>query len=1258
MMTSEFKTTIPVTLYIAVQLAQAIGAFLRLHPRFKSMLLTIMLNVSDNECWTVPKEFREEYEDDYERHSDTFYSSVPHCQIVHFARSMTQELCPMEALCLPPCAKMFETMNDNQEIDMLCDEVLSEIEVGCYAESTGFIKHVNDFPAVEGSRSKYEVVNVPSKNNNCLFACLRHALGEKFPSGVVLKHWYSKLRQTLRIFPNELIPITKCEELSILLNMDIYVYDAEETLLLQYNRDEPIATARIMVIHNHAYWIRERNVKLCDFCGNCFNTKGFAAHKRRCSVKDQFIFWKCCECGKQFSFPKTAECSSVEQVTPAILKAHHTCNQRRMSFFQRVVKKKDDKERNVIVRPLIIPQDCDLISPDNPPEHVDRHMLHEYEIPAGDPRADDMFHSAKEDRFDVKTPVFWRYICEEHVYAFDIEAFPDPHKMSIFQPYSVGTYFSAREGDNKYKAFFGLDCMEQLAYDMLYWKKTVGIRTILAFNGRGFDFLFLLEALSRLPNQRFSNIVANGTQIMSFRWGKTRSFDLFSFFTCSLSKLCAEFRIDESLQKATFPHDFIRSENDVSYVGPIPDECFWPEKDRDKIPRFENRVAYFGSEDIANAIWPTEGEFNLHAFGAFYLEKDVMGMYQVYCKFAREVYERLRMNVCLYISAPALAYDMFRTTILGYYIPQPADEEMQGFFQRAVYGGRVYPRRLGYMSTGYDIYKTLEQEVKEGPVSWTNCFDEYERRVSAQCEDGETRAAMVQDYLADLDVVSLYPTAMMKLFPCGKMAACTRAELDIYQSLALENPEQLCHAWNPATYEHVFLNSETNEPIPFKTLSLDIGYGVFCVDIVPRMDLLEPVLPRRCEKTNVIVWDLHPIVEGVYTSIDLFRALRRGYVITKFHSGVMFNDIAPIMLEHINRAKGYKEEGDADPVNKGAIRSFGKLILNSTYGKFLQRPRFDKCSLIPTEHVFDFLMNHAWKDIIPIDVPNMYFVNVTVTDTDERAKRISKPTYLGAFVLSHSRLIMDNIYQAADPCMNCVSNLPYYGDTDSLILPACTIPRIRSSGLLCENGEKRFGCVSNENGADARIIRAFFLAPKSYCFEYINSKGIVKIHSRMKGVPADKMTFEHFVTLDEQRRNMLAEGLQRGDPELVKLSFRSFQRSGIRPKIRYLRPQNIVSFAEKDETEQENDVLRVLQYLDSFHETISHETLSVPTNSNDVVLPARKRARFEPLKIVLSEITRSISASIYVKREWNVLENYSLPLYFDREAFVRMTCEQ
>jgi hypothetical protein len=845
--------------------------------------------------------------------------------------------------------------------------------------------------------------------------------------------------------------------------------------------------------------------------------------------------------------------------------------------------------------------------------------------------------------------VKWRYVCEEKLYAIDIETYVDTSNFNRFVPYSVGTWFSERPGV-KYKEFFGENCMELMAQDLIHWKKTTGIRTILTFNGRGFDYNFILAALQKEIMQtkfkvQLCDFICNGSSIMQFRWGKrygTRSFDLYSFFVgSSLARLCKEFRVDESLQKASFPHEFVRSYATAAHVGEIPHDKFWPEID--KIPRFEQRVEYFQSAEIATKIWPERDQFNLREFGSFYLKKDVLGMLDIYVKFAREVYDRLRLNICMYVSAPGLAYDMFRTSMSDYFVPLPPTEKSQEMFQLAVYGGRVYPRKLMFRSKYYDDYMQLLDESKSDSCAWENLFTEFDRRIDER-EDlnaVEKREAK-EDFLCDMDVVSLYPTAMLKLYPCGKMYEVTKDELDILNEAALNNPSWLLNIWDIKKFEGAT-----------GFVPLEHQHGIFYVDMLPNKSLLEPVVARRNEK-HEIVWDLEDIKRGSYTTIDLWRALKRGYKITHFYEGIVFQGVAPLVATHIEKAKNYKQEGDLDPVNKAAIRSFGKLILNSTYGKFLQRPRFEKVSLLHANDVFDFMWSKCMKEIIPIDLPDHYFVSTLEIEESERLRCLSKPTYLGAFVLSHSRLIMDTIYTTCDPCGNCVELLPYYGDTDSLIVPASALSLLDEKGLIANSANKQFGQVSNENG-DARILSAYFIGPKSYAFQYVLSareKGgnTLHTHLRFKGVPSKHLNWKQYEKLHDQRVMLLQSGEREGDASLVRISFDSFLRTGPKQRVRSFKPQELLRVRIEDD----ELALHALHYLQNFE---NEENCSENDTPLEIPAPLPKTC-VRPLNVLLTKISRSVSKHIWLKRHFDLELNASVPMCYDfSQSAVRNCCK-
>ena len=1141
---------------------------------------------------------------------------------------------------------------------------------------------------VKAFTERYDIWDVPSKNNNCIFAVIRHAMGNDFAKGMHAKTFYKKMRNSLELFADQKVPLSYCAHIAEMLKIRIELYDCNSvypfmTFNPTYNQDftaENVRTIRIYIENEHAFWIREKDTRICEICNESFDARGYQAHEKRCKVRKDLLQWKCCHCGTMVNIPKTDAIQSPADLSLEVIHQFHHCNQRKLSFYQRMIVSKAQKARGEpterYVRPHYIPQDNEMIDLNDQEkvESIGRHILDEYEPVVGESTDDassvDTSSTRKRKRNGFAV---WRYLCEEKLYCIDIETFADATRSSAFTAYSVGTWFSERPESDQYVEFEGPTCLEQMFDDMLYWKRKTGIRTILTFNGRGFDYNFILRAIvdgskrHGIRNHRIKQLTPNGSNIMGFQWGRARSFDLFSFLMTSLAKACAEFKVDPSLQKASFPHAFIKDFDTMNYCGSIPDAKYWA--DPKKMPTYENRVQYFGSQEIADDIWPLPDAFYLRKFSNFYLRKDVLGMLEVYRIFAREVYSRLRKNICYYLTAPALAYGMFRTNLFDFYIPLPRDEQMQAFFQSAVYGGRVYPRRLGFQSSAYNVYDEILREVEIDPSAkqeWKNenLFDEVDKRIEQRYDDAFVEV-MKQDYICDMDVVSLYPTAMMSFYPCGKMFVSTAAELEVLETMARDDPASLIRAWDLDPYETILKDDEPNTTF----YHLDIGHGIFKVDITPNQNLLEAVLPRR--EKNLTKWDLSPIVEGTYTSIDLCRALQKGYTITKFYQGVSFQGIAPLLRNHILSAKAYKEEGDKDPVNKAAIRTFGKLILNSTYGKFLQKPRFSVVEIIRETEIVDALRKYGWDEILKIvdDGPNsIYIVSSTKMDEEERMEEIGKPTYLGAFVLSHSRRIMDRIYHTADPCGNCLKNLPYYGDTDSLLLPAHTLPRLASAGLIATPGNKKFGQVSNENG-DARIIRGYFLAPKLYAFEYVTNKDghYRSYHIRAKGVPSDCMNFEQYILMDQQRWNYLTGQIQKTDENLCRIFYESFLRTGIKQRIRSFKEGELVALREQEQKEkelQEKTLLEQLQFLEHCNRFEENLQCDGDLNSSLIVPPAPVfaperplRTRVSPFSVLLTYTSRSISRSVYSERIYNLDLNLLLPQHFNTSEPVCFSCD-
>ena len=122
--------------------------------------------------------------------------------------------------------------------------------------------------------------------------------------------------------------------------------------------------------------------------------------------------------------------------------------------------------------------------------------------------------------------------------------------------------------------FEGDTCIVQFLEYLLVHVEGESRTTVVAHNGRGFDFQFILRTL--LEQGRRPDVVMNGAKIISLQWGGLRFVDSLSFIVAPLSKFPKMFglHLDQSetlLAKGFFPHLFHTRENmENDYRGPMP----------------------------------------------------------------------------------------------------------------------------------------------------------------------------------------------------------------------------------------------------------------------------------------------------------------------------------------------------------------------------------------------------------------------------------------------------------------------------------------------------------------------------------------------------------------------------------------------------------------------------------------------------------------------------------------------------------------
>lgn len=441
-------------------------------------------------------------------------------------------------------------------------------------------------------------------------------------------------------------------------------------------------------------------------------------------------------------------------------------------------------------------------------------------------------------------------------------------------------------------------------------------------------------------------------------------------------------------------------------------------------------------------------------------------MKELYLKFSRLFYEKFKINIKSRITLSQSAYEYWTRTIdeqeLPMYVPT---KEMDDFFRKAVYGGMSLPQRQYYRSCDFN-----ENEVETVRETTTIDNDGHTMEEEKEVECMYLRKE-VANYLVDTDVVSLYPTAMLERYPVG--------------SVELVVSEQELERVKMKLYQNA-LEDETPVPFCIAEVSMDVP-----------QDLVTPVLPRKGKKGFGIKWDLKPIVHQAYSSVDIFRALKRGYVLTDVHKAFVWNASRTVFKDYVTELAELKKSS-----RKGtAMYSIAKLMLNALYGKTIMRPVLDKCAIVySAEEIEEFRKDKLMTSIILLDEDPeggyfqdcAAFIQGTMVDGD---KACNKPSYLGSFVLSWSRFVMDKGVDAIEGWKS-LNRTFYYRDTDSSVVHSSQLHQLKPFF------GKEFGNLDYD--VQGKIIEYISIGPKAYLFLYQSKNGRLFYHKRCKGIPSSQ----------------------------------------------------------------------------------------------------------------------------------------------------------
>jgi hypothetical protein len=302
-----------------------------------------------------------------------------------------------------------------------------------------------------------------------------------------------------------------------------------------------------------------------------------------------------------------------------------------------------------------------------------------------------------------------------------------------------------------------------------------------------------------------------------------------------------------------------------------------------------------------------------------------------------------------------------------------------------------------------------------------------------------------------------------------------------------------------------------------------------------RVPFHPPILSRSSiQRRSTLLGHVHNHRRIVLTSVELQAALRSGYVCTNVYrideyrqSRVLFskfirtwlrlkivNSPCPVDKHDTIAFAAYSDDCQqryafddpltpddfVDPPNI-ALRGLAKLVLNSLWGKFGQRPDLTQTQLLRTGYdVYHYELRRARGLIREKSRSHLRF-NERVVQPIQLAKftgvfqRETKNVAVASFVTAHARL---RLWAALEKCGEDV----LYHDTDSVIY-VCRRNVDTGALQLAVNEGKFLGDWESETGD--RLIHSFVsLAPKTYAYRYYKtdddvSNGVVEEVVKGKG---------------------------------------------------------------------------------------------------------------------------------------------------------------
>jgi hypothetical protein len=499
--------------------------------------------------------------------------------------------------------------------------------------------------------------------------------------------------------------------------------------------------------------------------------------------------------------------------------------------------------------------------------------------------------------------------------AFDFESFIDNETGE----HSVNYIVAQERGTNniwEWEYEEGKDILKEFI-DFVFTKPKT---TFIAHNGKSYDTWLIHYYITKHYNERPSKIILAGQKIMYMEIKSVKFIDSINHFACRLEAVPKTFGLNEdNYKKGFYPYTFNTKEN-WNYVGKIPDIKYFDPCSMSPNKRLEFFKWWYEKKEIGY-IWCHKLETKEYCIS------DVAILLQ-----GCNVYSQEGMDL---VGIDPLEKKTIAGWVMDIYLKKFYDFDKSpisvltkneyDFIRRSFHGGRTETFRL--------YRKWDKQELKSGICG------RYK------------------------DVQSLYPTTQF------------------YDPLPIGEPTTIndFSFLDKKEYHNYIINN----------------YGWYEVDINMNKQLFIP--PLVAKGVGKLTADLHNKEKQVFHSAELTKAIEDGCEITAIYKCIqmesstdLFKEFVRTFLEvkvnatgkpkfwdsNVKRNKWIKEHEDRfgftpQPTDKNAgKRAIAKMILNSLWGKFGQRPDMPKNLYISPDNVSKWFKMLRENQLGKIEIKN------------------------------------------------------------------------------------------------------------------------------------------------------------------------------------------------------------------------------------------------------------------------------------------------